>query len=615
MFRISPLILFLILLFVLVLSGFSKYLPLDRSEGFISFSYSKKTDDNVTIPQYSLTHNVNKIYDNIYFDQRNANIIVLFGKDYDISMDTVGVSITGMDLIKRDGTLIQNTFKSSIEPVTDSLSAGVSSNYRSWSYPSIVSKQNYQVIYSQWDKATIVHVVDIPSRTLISTQLYDSGNTHLYQKNGVYATPVPYPTGSYTDVSNNSYSNDSNYNGKTVYMVGDYVGFDTTTGHLLIQEGTGASHTTSVYSGILNSDGTPVLLNTASCKSPYTPKNPLSLDKRGFNPIAVVSDKESAIVVYVPYLNNTLVSLLAVDPKNGLLKLTNTVRFNPKTVGGIDTASNNSSLHGKRDNYEDEDEDKKDKKKAKDKDDKAEDEDKVKDKAKDEDEDKDTNPPSLDDIISNYYRKYWDKKYKAGDKYSDDFLLKTQIIPPICPRCPNCPSSTCTNCGGNGGSGMLDNSGSSLARNSNVFNLYENPNEMGVGNTIDSVVKTAGSTVGNVVDDTTNLAGKIVDNTTGLLYSAGRGLTTDLGRGGYYNGYGGPSKYARNDAYSNPQTQQDLSVGSSAASPANTIIPYSSYSNYTLPPSTIDPYSYQGALSSKGGNPVPVLNDFSRFGR
>jgi len=631
MFRIklSPLILFLILLFVLLLSVvFSKHLPLyeKKDEGFISFDYSNKPDKNLKIPQYSLTRNVNKIYDSIYFDQSNGNLIMLFGKDFNgqesSANDINGSSLTEMHVITRDGSSNKYNFDYSktkpedITPVvsTSLLSSGISSTYKSWSYPSIDSNANYQVFYTQWDRATIIHLVDVSGKSLMSTHLYDTGNTHLVSG----YNPVPYPTGSYTDVSNNAFSDDATYKGKTgtVYQVGDYVGFDTVTGHLLVQNGTGASRTTDVYSGTLNSERTPRILKKASVDSPYTPKDVLPLDKRGFNPIVVVSDKESAIVVYVPYRNNTAVSLLSLDTNySNLLMLTNTVRFNPKTVGGIDTASNNSTLYGSYSNDSNDSNDSDVDVTNIESNDSNVSNDNNDDKKCDNDEDYVT-PPSLDSIISNYYKKYWDKKYKPGDKYSDDFLLKTQIVPPICPSCPNCPSkTTCTNCGGNGGSGVLDVSGSSLASrksgNTNVYNLYENPNEMGIGQTIDSLVKTAGNTIGEVAGDATNLAGKIVDNTSGLLYSTGSGIkhaVGDLGRDGYYNGYGGPSKYSN----AGSGTQGTVTSGNSASAMPNTSIPYSSY---TLPPSTIDPYSYQGALSSKGGNPLPILNDFSSFSK
>lgn len=641
MFRIklSPLILFLIILFILVISVvFCKYLPIYPSktkEGLISFNYSKNPDENAILPQYSLTNEINKIHDSIFFDQNNGNIIMLFGNEFegqDSSIDEIGNSLNQMLVISRDGNnfsvydLDNSNTSEEIMPVVDEnfLSAGVLSIYSSWSFPNQHSDETYQLFYIPWGNATFIHVVDILNNKLISTQLYDADKKHFSH---FYVPPISYPVGkTYTDVLNNKFVDDPCYNGTRgmLYKVGDFVGFDTQTGNLLIQKGSGASQTTDIYSGALDSNGLPVLLQTASDSSPYTPNNSLELDKRDFKPIAIVSEKESAIVIYMQYLNTTLISLLSIDPDNSdLLLFKNSVRFNPNTVGGVDSDTNNSSIlkggyainnieysyddtnydynydynydstnynydynydgtnydynydYTNYDyNYDDT-------------------------KYENVDLKDSENPPSLDSIISDYYKKYWDNSYQSG-KYSDDFLLKTQIVPPICPGCPNCPSSTaCTNCGGNGGSGILDNSGSSLASR-----------DLGIGNTVEEVVEDVSELAGNVVGTAGNLAEKIVDETSGLLHSAGSGLkhaVDDLSRGGYHNGYGGPSKYSRNES---TNTQDATESGTNPA-----IIPYSSYSNYTLPSAVIDPYSYQGALSSKGGNPLPITSDFSRFGR
>jgi hypothetical protein len=62
------------------------------------------------------------------------------------------------------------------------------------------------------------------------------------------------------------------------------------------------------------------------------------------------------------------------------------------------------------------------------------------------------NIPSLDSIISDYYSKYWNDNLPVSSEngvkqYSSDFLLKTKIVPPICPACSS--NTTCGNCKGN----------------------------------------------------------------------------------------------------------------------------------------------------------------------
>ena len=58
----------------------------------------------------------------------------------------------------------------------------------------------------------------------------------------------------------------------------------------------------------------------------------------------------------------------------------------------------------------------------------------------------------------------------------NDYILKTQIVPPVCPAAPSCPSCTadcgsCSNCGGNGGSGTLTKNGESVVSGDAVANI------------------------------------------------------------------------------------------------------------------------------------------------
>ena len=58
-----------------------------------------------------------------------------------------------------------------------------------------------------------------------------------------------------------------------------------------------------------------------------------------------------------------------------------------------------------------------------------------------------------------------EEKETTPDITSEDYILKTQIVPPVCPSCPSCPKEvTCTNCGGQGGSGTMGADGKSLVK-------------------------------------------------------------------------------------------------------------------------------------------------------
>jgi hypothetical protein len=156
---------------------------------------------------------------------------------------------------------------------------------------------------------------------------------------------------------------------------------------------------------------------------------------------------------------------------------------------------------------------------------------------------------------------YWNAVVKSGSQYSDDYILKTQVVPPVCPTCPNCPNSgTCTNCGGRGGSGTLGGDGSTISGGgsggggggggglpSNLtlsghggYATSANPDTLGGATTIqtmefikgtENLAKTAAGSLGNVV----NTAGDIVKGagtgTADILKSTGSGASNLLSSG------------------------------------------------------------------------------------
>ena len=238
--------------------------------------------------------------------------------------------------------------------------------------------------------------------------------------------------------------------------------------------------------------------------------------------------------------------------------------------------------------------------------------------------------------------------FGKGGAMSQDYILKTEVVPPVCPQCPSCPSSgVCTDCGGNGGGGSKTNSASSLARDfaggvndlvrdtaSGTTNLIKNAAgnsvQLGkdiVGGTRDFVTDAAGNSVqlgkdivGGTRDFVTDAAGNIYDksgqiigNSVNLGKDAIQGTvglgkdivggTVGLGKdivGGLNSRYAGPS--AINGGYEN-------SFGGGYLNPQHT-------QNIT---SGQNPYSYfgQGNPPNRNGvsNFIPRTADFSSFGK
>ena len=223
----------------------------------------------------------------------------------------------------------------------------------------------------------------------------------------------------------------------------------------------------------------------------------------------------------------------------------------------------------------------------------------------------------------------------VGSNNSSDYLLKTQIVPPVCPACPGCQSQgVCTDCGGNGGSGTKASNKDSLAFGATgatgttavkppmtgpigVAGNIVNSSVDTAGNVVEKTLDTAGNVVGKTLDTAENVVGKTFDvagNVVGKTFDAAGNLlssTADrlgLDRVGYKQSYNGPS---------NTSSSADTTGYPSSGYNNTQYRPGSNTTGVpTLPNSSPkDPYSYNGALQSKGGNYVSMTTDFSRFGR
>ena len=235
------------------------------------------------------------------------------------------------------------------------------------------------------------------------------------------------------------------------------------------------------------------------------------------------------------------------------------------------------------------------------------------------------NAPSLDNIISDYYKKYWYSSKNAGmiNQYSDDFMLKTQMIPPVCPACPTCPTNTtCTNCGGNGGAGVVNGVGKAVGGIADGVGKAVGGIAGGVGD----IAEGAGGVAGGALLGTGALAGGALMGGGAVVGGVAQGVGSaigGLGQGQGYNsqvhsgaiggqGHSGqslwnPTNVQNISSQGNDQTRIGYYNGQNGQ-PQN-VSTGNNYSSY------IDKYSYNGALTTKGGDPMPVTSDFSRFGR
>ena len=245
------------------------------------------------------------------------------------------------------------------------------------------------------------------------------------------------------------------------------------------------------------------------------------------------------------------------------------------------------------------------------------------------------------------------KEMKAifGSSVNNDYMLKTEVVPHVCPQCPSCTSNksgVCTDCGGNGGAGTKSTHSNSNAKSNS--NSNSNPSgialmrDFGTGvdqllrdgvsgatdlaretvtgtygamkNTVSGSKDIAGNVYGaatNAVGNTVGIGREVVGGTVGLgrdvvggTVGLGRdvvGGTVGLGKDVVGGTFGYENSYAGGQESQQQQQQQQLRGGYlSPSQPAMT--------------GGQDPYGYFGNLSSKNSsNYMPVTADFSSFGK
>ena len=232
-------------------------------------------------------------------------------------------------------------------------------------------------------------------------------------------------------------------------------------------------------------------------------------------------------------------------------------------------------------------------------------------------------PPSADSAISEYYKWYWYWN-KTGKTASDDYMLKTQIVPPVCPSCPaaNCPASAIVS---GSGSGSVSGSASAIAPISDAVKMTGSVAEKTV-NTAGDILKSFGSGATSVGLGTVDLAKGTVSGTVDLAKGAVSG-TAGLAR----DVVGGTIGLAKDTASGTVGLAKDAiggTVGLAKDAVRGTVgLARGKYSadggsssggsgSGSYSASSMDPYTYNGQLKNKpSANYMPVTADFSAFSR
>jgi hypothetical protein len=470
---------------VLLTNWFTNYKP---TETFVNFRMNQNIGSAVYIPQYSAknTNTVLSLYDSLYFDYQNGTLIeVLAPESTSGTNDLTGSTITGISVAPRDGV---STSKYDAQKLNSdgsvpgyatpqSLVTTTPVLYNQFPYKTI-GTNHYQAFYFSWNKNTFIHLVNLnidKDGTIGSNGCGANLKTFTITPNGLMNTvsitdDLPDYTPN-TDMvkatSDTQYRNASYLNAANLYKIATSppttglsatgsapvgtsspsgiinISYDITNGNIIID---GPNDLLKIY----NRGGNGSIINGTANSIPFTTLSATN--------VFVIKDVYPfAAVLVIAYQNNTIVSVIA--PSTNKYTLVNTVRFNKtKAVNNTESDSeytdntaetalpdDRSKHFGKKYNHGNDNED----------------------------------MINLcgDDLSC---KLYWhfnsildDPRFKStvekgldsiGQQYannnnilSDDYFLKTEVVPPVCPQCPMCPDyGVCQNCGGNGGSGTCN---------------------------------------------------------------------------------------------------------------------------------------------------------------
>ena len=581
--KITPFILFLILLITLVISTlFGNSFLLKEKEGFVSFGYNNADIVKVNIPQYSTDPNkqVTYLYDNLYFDGINGNLIEVDSRycgnvrvsDGGVSgnvscNDSTGTTINKLYITKRiqTSTTSTNTYSDSnncngtlgSNKATETALTNISSNTH-FAYLtkcltiSNTSGYKYEVFYASWDNDTFIHIMGLDPNASSGMNIqsfyynYDSMMMRYVPLNSNRNVPVYNQTFSSNDDANNGkLYKDSIYDQPKIYQITKYVKYDLVRGYILV----------------LNSTNNYVIYNRKTGQVVTNTNTPI--ESLSTMVSWVIPDNNNGMIIVMAHGLNTILMIVHAESSQKEYKLSYCVRFTDKEVHLSSSCSGNLRLT-----------------------------DDAQAPPSPPPEDTSNNAtsqnnalPCTDELSCKWYYYFKTIGNDPNILFKNDFIRKTQIVPPVCPTCPNCPNGggVCTNCGGNGGSGT---SGSESNILKDTASGAKNVGEEVVGGTVNLGKEVVGGTVGlgrEVVTGTLGLGKEVVGGAVNLAKDAASGIY-NLGK--------------------KSEDDKELSTNDSAFG----YVP----NNASTP---VDQYSYYGALQSKGGNFMPVTADFSSFRR
>ena len=525
------LLIFVMLLMAIVFLALYEYFSKCFTEGFISFQKNTQSLDTVTVPTYSPTSIVHKLYDNFYFDQKNGNLIQVNGLGYDASsniVDNNGSSVDSIIVTKRDSSIQSlsiGTVKTTDNKVNNFASASSQENgyevdFCEWLLTSSTTNtNNYQVLYIGWTDYTFIDVIDntvVPAVSRLCAIFSDD----LSDKQ----VPTPVPSGSTRankiDITPFTYTSDSQdgknivqslYNNRSVFQITSFLQFDTTNGNILfLFENSQNIKSYKLYDRNMNDKSQ---LKDYSLLESHIQNMPYSVHSFVIDPTesSLTPATPKFFIYYITFQQRTIIVVLnkqssSTSPftivkvarftNKGYVSSSNGRRNRDGMPGNDDYDYRSHSHGGDWSNFNAEDEP--------------------------------LNPYSSDSemLLAAFLLR------EQMNYLDNNFIHKSQMVPPVFPVIQNCPSCGNGNCpshssdssgnkgGGGGGGGGKSEGGGGGGAAAGFGNNLVNASTGLVNNVVDGAVDLTKTAVGETVDLTKAAGGGVM----GAINSVGTGI-------------------------------------------------------------------------------------------
>ena len=497
------------LFIIVVVLALSYFMDTNVSqEGFGSYKHDSQNNSKTKILAYSKTNELVKLYDCLYFDELNGNIIEVVSPEYIDDTQTPTGVFTGINVIKRaDGSskqydIISNTDKSGQTKynasqdgtnvtINDSNATFNETASKSFLYNTMMNVPQYVVFVHANNKETLIHVLDKTHNIFkISFVFEKDGATEFH------ATSTPYTDGTPTYRVNNKAPVPGWYikvSDNVVYdNINENVLVSTDANNLLVisSDGSGKETTTNMYSSSENDKTRTnwIYPTTAGNTILYYP----SPNGKGVF-IGVIESEVNAATgggggngdgdgaeSFTQMVDGNTYTMVFKSVYVAYPIETNVVSDNNTETTATETTAT-TTQNGALSELE--------------------------------------NAFTVLERGKELYGHLFglDKDSKSGGTYGEDYFLKTEVVPPVCPMCPGCVSGcngVCNDCGGNGGSGTKGSDGKSITGNNK--NAIEKTVDS-AGNAIEKTVDSAGNVIEKTVDSAGNVIEKTIDSTGNVI--------------------------------------------------------------------------------------------------